>query len=230
MLHKKNFLTVSPPPFFSKTNFEKRLNEKDLVLYDNRGKRASLQPVLIFFLGFCFFLISFLPSYAQVKEISLRTLTPDAEPIALLTGNLQFNNTYLNQLFANYTITDYYKRFPTAAQVSHPLAESLLRVWIFACDCDVQQLINDLETNAGQYFDRIVEMEETQVLTQPCVTDDPKDAEWSNWRHDNLCVREAWCLTTGSPDIRIAIMDIGFDINHPDLVNKIDQPAPYWFC
>jgi subtilisin family serine protease len=37
----------------------------------------------------------------------------------------------------------------------------------------------------------------------------------------DIKAEQAWTITTGSPAIRIAILDTGVDLNHPDLVNNL---------
>ena len=43
----------------------------------------------------------------------------------------------------------------------------------------------------------------------------------SQWDMTKVQAPEAWDITQGSPDIRIAILDTGIDLDHPDLANKI---------
>ncbi|MCB0636364.1 MAG: S8 family serine peptidase, partial [Lewinella sp.] len=37
----------------------------------------------------------------------------------------------------------------------------------------------------------------------------------------DLRIDEAWTLTTGSPDIRVAVLDVGVDLLHPDLIDNL---------
>jgi subtilisin family serine protease len=37
----------------------------------------------------------------------------------------------------------------------------------------------------------------------------------------DIKAEQAWTITTGSPDIRVAVFDHGFEMNHPDLVNNV---------
>jgi PKD repeat protein len=42
-----------------------------------------------------------------------------------------------------------------------------------------------------------------------------------NWHLDVIHAVEAWDLNTGSPDIKVAIVDVAVWVDHPDLANKI---------
>jgi len=51
---------------------------------------------------------------------------------------------------------------------------------------------------------------------------DPNDEYFQNqWHLNTIRAPEAWAYTTGDPNIVIAVLDEGFEINHPDLVNNI---------
>jgi subtilisin family serine protease len=39
----------------------------------------------------------------------------------------------------------------------------------------------------------------------------------------DMNIEAAWTQTTGSPNIRVAVFDSGIDMNHPDLIDNVDQ-------
>ena len=51
---------------------------------------------------------------------------------------------------------------------------------------------------------------------------EPNDVYFNNqWHLDQIRAPEAWAYTTGDPNIIIAVIDGGVEINHPDLVDNI---------
>jgi len=54
------------------------------------------------------------------------------------------------------------------------------------------------------------------------ITDAPNDTYFdSQWGMYKVAAPQAWDITQGSPTIRIAILDTGIDLEHPDLASKI---------
>lgn len=57
---------------------------------------------------------------------------------------------------------------------------------------------------------------------------DPQDPGFSDktlsWYFDAINVRKAWDVTKGSSDVIVAIVDNGFDLNHPEFAGKIVKP------
>lgn len=54
----------------------------------------------------------------------------------------------------------------------------------------------------------------------------PTDPYFSpyQYHHKNIEVEKAWNKTMGSPDVIVAVLDAGFDLEHPDLINQIVFP------
>jgi subtilisin family serine protease len=78
------------------------------------------------------------------------------------------------------------------------------------------------------YSTTFSDIEYTQDLGYPEYN--PSDAIWDQtnpdgtpvlWHLNKIEADEAWDITKGSSNITVAIIDQGFDISHPDLVNKI---------
>jgi subtilisin family serine protease len=100
----------------------------------------------------------------------------------------------------------------------------------FDPDVDIEQIIEQLEaTGAVEYA-----QPNSLVTLGSFIPDDPKFAQ--QWALRNLGIgvtgfpstldadikaTEAWSVTTGNPDLIVAVTDTGVDINHPDLAPNV---------
>lgn len=73
--------------------------------------------------------------------------------------------------------------------------------------------------------DSILVWDETLFRTFDYQLNDPllKDIN-SSWYLDYIDIQNAWDITYGNPDVTIAVLDNGFDLNHPELVDKYRNP------
>jgi hypothetical protein len=53
------------------------------------------------------------------------------------------------------------------------------------------------------------------------IVNDPKYTDGGAWHINFVNLDDVWAVATGSPDIRIAIIDFGFNLSHPDLSGKV---------
>ena len=64
-----------------------------------------------------------------------------------------------------------------------------------------------------------VEYAQPNYLRQPMLT--PSDSHYGEqWHHEKINLPDAWDTTTGSEEIKVAIVDTGIILSHPDLVLK----------
>jgi subtilisin family serine protease len=69
-----------------------------------------------------------------------------------------------------------------------------------------------------------VQSKSENFIKSPEIIQNQAVDEWSDqihWNLVNVNALEAWELSTGSPDIIVAIVDTGVDYNHPDLISSI---------
>nr|MBS0038195.1 S8 family serine peptidase [Saprospiraceae bacterium] len=151
----------------------------------------------------------------------------NATPTDLVNEKVYTHGQSLEEEFQNFNVKRLERAFPLADSFDHPLAESLSRVYYVEVDGDVDSLRDLLINTSNGKLDRIETFIDEELLVSSqsdppqCFPDDPLEAQWNSDRHDMLCLREAWCITQGSPDIWIGIVDARFDTTHLDLSGKI---------
>lgn len=137
-----------------------------------------------------------------------------------------FNSSTLGDLIISNNL-QVKRSFPAAEGINHPLAEKVLRYYEFTTNNNLDFELQNLR--AKSEIELIEEVNTDPIIItngQPCPTNDPSDADWNLSRHSLTCVQEAHCITQGSPDIKIAIIDNGFNPNHPELIGKVDYVEP----
>jgi subtilisin family serine protease len=131
--------------------------------------------------------------------------------------SISSNNNELNFYLTKYNVNKFVEAFPFAKN------RELKKIHELQFSGNIDSLIYDLQSN---FQNRIInfskhEISETRTVYEPtdwfwqCCS-----ADWL-WHLSKTQSNLAWDITKGSPNIKIALLDIGFDITHPDLVNKI---------
>ena len=63
------------------------------------------------------------------------------------------------------------------------------------------------------------------VFTNSKIFNDPAFSDGTkNWYFNSINANKAWDITTGDEKVVVAVIDCGFDLNHPDLKKKIVHP------
>ena len=94
-------------------------------------------------------------------------------------------------------------------------ALSRLGVWVMKVPPgQVERVVSDLRQDPRVLF------AEPNYIARAYLT--PDDPSWPLQSYlSNIQAPQAWDVTTGSPEVVIAVVDTGVDLTHPDLVNKI---------
>ena len=65
--------------------------------------------------------------------------------------------------------------------------------------------------------------ESESIQSDPALSETDK-----NWYLKSINAFEAWDITRGSQQITVAIVDNGFNLQHPELKSKVVQPYNVW--
>ncbi|MCL2706493.1 MAG: S8/S53 family peptidase, partial [Spirochaetaceae bacterium] len=150
--------------------------------------------------------------YLVAYIIDTNTVTHNGKQLINIDDNL-------NNAFKAFNVFSYRYAYPKTKN-------DYLRGFVaIECNCNVDQLAAFLNEN---YSDQFSDIEYAQDLGHPHY--DPSDPMWYVigpdgipwlWHLKIIEADKAWDITKGSLNITIAILDLGFDISHPDLENKI---------
>ena len=160
----------------------------------------------------------------------IRVLVADTQfipVVAIDEGDtmLVSSDSILTELMSAFTVFEAQQTFPDAYRIDHPLAEKLARYYDLLCDCDESEL-----------FEAVGESQSSAIagveLIPICIpTYNPNDYGsnggfiWNQVNLDIIRAKEAWDITTGDPDVEIAIVELsggnGFEVNHEDLSGQI---------
>ncbi|MBT3391089.1 MAG: peptidase S8 [Chloroflexi bacterium] len=83
------------------------------------------------------------------------------------------------------------------------------------------EILEDAEPLTETVVEALDATEQDAVLSQPlAIPDDLAYDAGDQYGLDKIQAPQAWGITTGSPSVIIAVIDTGFDLNHPDLLGK----------
>jgi subtilisin family serine protease len=99
--------------------------------------------------------------------------------------------------------------------------EILQRVYSVYFDSETLPFVAELATNTTEEFERIIERPKEEKIAVYKPSDYMWQIDMGTWHLKNINADDAWDIAKGSDDVKIAILDTWFDINHPDLENKI---------
>lgn len=135
-------------------------------------------------------------------------------------------NQKIQQLFKEYKVQEFKQLFPSAQDISHPKAKELLEYYYILSGSDDAALLEDImKREFGDYFKEVHVRDNPVHTIGEYIPNDPVDQSWNLYRILSVKAREAWTITKGSPDIKIAIIEVGatgaFQLTHEDLAGKI---------
>lgn len=165
-----------------------------------------------------YFVCSATVTNAQFVSGKLYFSVLNTDAIPLITGqDIQMPNQTLLTIFQSHHLTEFTKAFPLIDSFPAGIRHGLDKVYIASCDCDEQQLLEEMGNNNNgnyQYIEKI-------PIAEPLYTPNDYTLQGTDYALDLMNVQGAWDITYGNPNISIGIIDQGFDITQEDLVNQI---------
>lgn len=165
-----------------------------------------------------------LPVFSQCedcayKENILWIVLDKKSPI--LHNKINFKqNTKLIKTLSKFKCSNFIEVFPFSKD------EYLQRIYKIVFKGDINNLVKELKYNYKHDISKIIKIPKDENLK----TYEPSDYMWhltnTNptgwlWHLKNIKADLAWDITHGDTSVHVAILDTWFDINHPDLRNKI---------
>jgi subtilisin family serine protease len=187
----------------------------------------------LFILKICLFCIFFITSTAYGKE-KIQIQINDKQNLPTVEKNGSYvkltfqNNAKVQAIFDQFKITKFERQFPSADRTIDKSLEWLKLVYFIETE-ELSKMYNALSLHKGDFF------KEVAIYVEPTLFSTPDDFALYQGNYfgqivnsgsflDNIRAKEAWEITEGNPKVVIGIVDLGFDVLHVDLANKVLNP------
>lgn len=127
----------------------------------------------------------------------------------------------LENVLNNYEVYGFDRYLSCVDSIDLPDKYGLDRVYKVSLGGNAENLKSELEQSYSHYYDLL---ERVPVLYPAFTPDDYHLLDGTlgpNWALDVINAKQAWDITQGDSTVIIGIPDIGFNLDHEDLVNKI---------
>lgn len=127
----------------------------------------------------------------------------------------------------DYTLEDFarafYDEYPDRDKYTFSNPDTVFNRVTLTLPEDERQELTDRLPGQFRKFN-IVALPDKMISTDKTPSDPGmKDAK-KRWYFDECSVFDAWDITEGSPNVIVAVIDDGFDLNHPELKGKVVMP------
>lgn len=120
-------------------------------------------------------------------------------------------------------VGDFRKVYPDEQRYRFASPDTVIpRIILLLPKEDKQRMIEELPTKFPGYDLEVLPetlFESSVVTNDPALKEDRK-----RWYFDMCGIEEAWDVTMGNEDIVVAVIDDGFDLDHPEIKGKIVNP------
>jgi subtilisin family serine protease len=139
---------------------------------------------------------------------------------SLPNGQLRLSTTNpeVNAIFLRYNFLELDPAFPLAAKFNHPSAVRVSRIFRAVIEPSRIQTITE-ELSRSAHFDFVYQEKEPITLLVP--SDFSLQGGLATLALNKINATQAWDETQGSSSVKIAVLDNGYDITHPDIVNQV---------
>lgn len=157
----------------------------------------------------------------QAPEIKKENVTLDDDSIAYVVNN-RLNIMVLDGSLNDF-IKEFRKEYPDKERYQLSSPDTVTnRVLLILPPDDTKKLQKELPQKFGK-FNLIVAPE--MLTTGSYVPSDPAmNNQQESYYFDMINAPEAWDIEKGNPNVIVAVLDDGFDTNHPEIVNKTVKP------
>lgn len=121
-------------------------------------------------------------------------------------------------------VGEFRKDYPDAKKYILSSPDSLLRrITLTVPDNERETLEQELPVKYSKFG--LLVIPDAMYKTSSTITNDPDlQSQDKRWYFDECGVFDAWDVTMGDPDIVVAIIDDGFDLDHPELQGRAYKP------
>jgi subtilisin family serine protease len=154
----------------------------------------------------------FYPNRIWVKVLSEQNAPTGSQSI-------QTPNNVINSVLNNYNIVYFQKAFPWS---NDSVVSTFYEIY---CNCNIDDLIADINQNLQGLIIHPKKLPLPEFMNY-----NPEDELWQLtlldpnqylWHLLNIQAPQAWNITIGNPNIKIAVVDNFIDATHPDLQSKL---------
>lgn len=132
---------------------------------------------------------------------------------------IRHNNTKSQSIFNKYKVYDFIQAFPTAKTQS--LKETyLVKVNDIRLMSELRNILPNIYTFSEQINDEPVLLSSEYNNSTFYIPND-YGLELAQTDLDLINAQQAWDYTTGNPNIKLGVVDTGFDVSHPELLGTI---------
>ncbi len=121
-------------------------------------------------------------------------------------------------------VSEFRKDYPDAKKYILSSPDSLLRrITLTLPDNERETMERELPVKYSKFG--LLVIPDAMYKTSSTITNDPDlQVQDKRWYFDECGVFDAWDITMGEPDIVVAIIDDGFDLDHPELQGRAYKP------